>query len=65
MVILALHYAGERDMDTTQMYYEMAMEHEAYTSLSRRQASSPQKSLRDFQVGTDEVGSGPGIIPIA
>jgi hypothetical protein len=27
MVILALHYAGELDMDTTQMYYEMAMEH--------------------------------------
>ena len=25
MVLLALHYAGERDMDTTQMYYEMAV----------------------------------------
>ena len=44
MVILALHYAGERDMDTTQMYYEMAMEHEAYTSLSRRQASPPKST---------------------
>ena len=39
------------------MYYS-----DTYTSLSRRQASSPQKSLRslcDFKVGSDKVASGP------
>ena len=32
---------------------------EAYTSLSRRQASSPQKSRSDLKVGSDKVASGP------
>ena len=40
-------------------FTHVPMQSEAYTSLSRRQASSPQKSRSDFKVGSDYVDSVP------